>query len=233
MTTATIFMNFYRAVMPLSVRQSKVLGTLKSYLKHDWIYNSDYYATTVEGPAVASAGRISETILHEFRPRSVIDVGCGTGALLEALKRKNVEVTGLEYSEAALKYCRKRNLAVAKFNLEKDTLGVNNKFDVAVSMEVAEHLPPSVADRYVKLLSSLAPIVVFTAAHPGQGGSDHVNEQPPSYWIAKFKNNGFEYDSQRSELLRAQWKAAGNVESWYHENLMIFRQSDGSSHIGS
>jgi hypothetical protein len=64
-------------------------------------------------------------------------------------------------------------------------------------MEVAEHLPARTADRYVKLLSSLSSILVFTAAPPGQGGrtaTDHINEQPPWYWMTKYKQLGFRHD---------------------------------------
>jgi hypothetical protein len=88
-------------------------------------------------------------------------------------------------------------------------------------MEVAEHLPASVAGSFVALLCRAAHAVVFTAAVPGQGGSDHVNEQPREYWIARFDARGFAYDGDRTERWREQWRGAG-VCRWYHENLMIF-----------
>jgi SAM-dependent methyltransferase len=193
-------------------------------LGHDAIYDSDYYEKTVEGPAVRSAGRIADSILGDFKPASLIDVGCGTGALLDALRERGCEVFGLEYAEAALRYCHNRGLNVAKFDLERDVFTENRTFDVAVSMEVAEHLPERVADRYVDLLISLSRIVVFTAAPPGQPGTDHVNEHPPSYWISKFQRRGFEHLEELSERWRETWKAAGDVSSWYHQNLMIFRR---------
>jgi hypothetical protein len=90
-------------------------------------------------------------------------------------------------------------------------------------MEVAEHLPARVAERYVGLLAGLAPVIVFTAAPPGQGGADHVNEQPPSYWIEKFSRRGFAHDEARSRAWRARWKASGKVQGWYYRNLMLFR----------
>ena len=42
--------------------------------------------------------------------------------------------------------------------------------DVAVSTEVAEHLPESAADRFVELLTALAPVAVVTAALPDRAG---------------------------------------------------------------
>ena len=92
-------------------------------------------------------------------------------------------------------------------------------------MEVAEHLPAMVADRYVDLLTHLSQVIVFTAAPPGQGGDDHVNEQPPSYWISKFQQRGFGYAEELSRRWRESWEAVGDVEGLYHRNLMIFRQT--------
>ena len=220
-----IIRKLYRALLPRSVRDSQRVTKLMSQLfGHDFIYNSEYYERTVEGPAVRSAGRIADSILNDFKAASVIDVGCGTGALLEALHERGCEVCGLEYAEAALRYCRARQLDVAKFDLESNVLNDSRVYDVAVSMEVAEHLPGKVADRYVDLLTRLSPVVVFTAAPPGQGGADHVNEQPPSYWIRKFQQRGFEHAEVLSQRWRHIWMAAGDVERWYYKNLMIFQR---------
>ena len=221
-----VIKNLYRTLLPASVRHSAIVARLQDkLLPHNWIYDSNYYEKSVEGPAVRSAGRIADSILREFGAGRVIDIGCGTGALLEALRDRGCEVFGLEYSKAGLKYCHARRLEVAKFDLERDTFNYDRSFDVAVSMEVAEHLPEVTADRYVDLLTRLSPIVVFTAAPPGQIGTNHVNEQPPSYWINKFRQLGFEYAEELSKRWRETWKAAGDVEGWYYENLMIFQRA--------
>jgi SAM-dependent methyltransferase len=220
-----VLKHVYRKVIPRTIRDLPLIDWVKGKLfPHDAIYDAEYYETIVEGPAVRSAGTISETIVSELRPGRVVDVGCGTGALLQALRARGCEVFGLEYSEAALAYCRNRGLEVTKFNVEKDTLGNEHAFDVAVSMEDAEHLPERIADRYVDLLTRLSSVIVFTAAPPGQSGADHVNEQPPSYWITKFQQRGFQHARELSQRWREHWKASGYVESWYYQNLMIFRK---------
>ncbi len=220
-----VIKKLYHSLEPKSVRDSPMVAKLKAkVLGHDWIYDSDYYEEDVEGPAARSAGTIANSILNDFKPTCIIDVGCGTGALLEALRDRGCEVFGLEYAKAGLRRCRARRLSVAKFDLERDVLNDNRTFDVAVSMEVAEHLPETIADRYVDLLTRLSRGVVITAAQPGQGGTDHVNEQPPSYWIAKFRQHGFEHAEELSRGWRENWKAAGNVAPCYHTNLMIFRR---------
>jgi cyclopropane fatty-acyl-phospholipid synthase-like methyltransferase len=160
-----------------------------------------------------------------LHPKRVVEVGCGTGALLRELHTQGCTVLGLEYAAAAIAVCHDRGLHVIRFDLEHETFTNLNKFDVAVSMEVAEHLPERVADRYIALLVSLADFVVFTAAHPGQGGRDHVNEQPPAYWIEKYKARGCALETETSNRWRKDWIASGQVRDWYTANLIVFRRS--------
>ena len=229
MTPDPIFKTLYRILVPAPVRASRAVARLKArLLAHDWIYDAEFFEKSVEGPARRSAGRIAATIVDDLKPTTVIDVGCGTGALLEALRDRGCRVGGLEYAGAALARCRARGLDVEKFDLENDEYLVDRKFEVAISMEVAEHLPQKAADRYVDLLTRLSSVIVFTAAAPGQGGTDHVNEQPPPYWTAKFRERGFEHAREQSQRWSNRWKAAGDVESWYYENLMIFRRTPQS-----
>jgi len=220
----------YRAVVPGFVRDSRAVGYLKARLLGlDWIYDADFYEADVEGPAARSAGSISSAIVRDLRPRSVIDVGCGTGALLEALRDRGCQVFGVEYAEAALSYCRTRRLEVAKFDLRDARFRPDRRFDVAISMEVAEHLPEPVADPYVDLLTQLSSTVILTAAQPGQGGTDHLNEQPRSYWVNKFQARGFEHDAALADQWGTAWRAAGDVETCYWRNLMVFRRRPGAT----
>lgn len=228
--------HLYRAVLPVAIRQSRMVSRPKDFLVglllgHDATYGADYYANVIEPTAAGSAGVISGSIVGDLRPKSVVDVGCGTGALLEALRLRGCEVLGLEYSNAAIRYCRKRRLDVVKFNLQKGKLKTRRVFDVAISMEVAEHLPQASAGRYVELLSFLSDLVVFTAAPPGQGGVDHVNEQPKDYWVERFARAGFDQDEALVKRWSESWRKSGEVVAWYFDNLMVFRRASASHPI--
>ena len=219
----------YRNVVPRSVRESRFARAAKALLSrafpHDAIYDEQYYSDLIDPTAVASSGVIARSIVTDLKPGSVFDVGCGTGALLDALSGLGCRVGGLEYSQAALAYCQDRGLDVIRFDLEDDDpakLGFN-VWDVVTSLEVAEHLPASVAGRFVDLLTSLGNTVVFTAAPPGQGGTDHVNEQPPEYWIRKFAAKSFLHDDGLADRWRTEWEASASVPPWYSGNLMVFR----------
>ena len=148
------------------------------YGSHDELYDARYFSG-VDKHAQQSARAMAESIVADFAPARVVDVGCGTGALLAELQSLGVEVRGLEYAEAALACCRGRGVNVTRVDLEgivgTDVIG---RCDVAVSQEVAEHLPGRVAGQLVALLCQAERAVVFGAARPGQGGTDHVNEQP-------------------------------------------------------
>jgi SAM-dependent methyltransferase len=194
-----------------------------SALPHDAIYTAAYFAW-VDETARASADAIVASIVRRFAPKSVIDVGCGTGALLESLTKMGVVSSGLERAEAARALCRQRGLNVRNFDLEHHTYDGPGSFDLAVCLEVAEHLRAPTGERLVKLLCALANTVVFTAATPGQGGKDHVNEQPYAYWIARFRRCGFALDDSDTRAVRAEWRAAATAE-WYYRNALIFRRS--------
>src|SRR5690349_4524884 len=213
MHLARLLRSAYRHAVPLRLRErvaesSSKLGKARravvhSMLTHDDVYDAAYYDGVVDGPAVASAGLMASTIVEQLHPESVLDVGCGTGALLAELAAQGVTVTrGLEHSEAGIDLCRQRGVRVTPFDLEaRDSVNVDETYDVVASMEVGEHLPPKVADRYVDLLAGRVRPgggLVFTAATPGQGGLDHVNEQPHEYWIQKLTRSGLSYDEARS-----------------------------------
>jgi SAM-dependent methyltransferase len=195
----------------------------------DDIYNRDYYEL-VDAMAARSVRPMTESMVREFGPATVADVGCGTGALLAELAARGVEGWGLEYSEAGLEFCRQRKLTVEKFDLTSGVPALPGKHDLVVSTEVAEHVPAEFAGRLVDTITGLADTAVFTAAVPGQGGgTDHVNEQPHAYWIGKFSERGFGFQGETSLRWRAEWQTKG-VEACYWRNVMVFtkRQRGGT-----
>ncbi len=227
------FRKIYHSLVPESVRRQETLARLAQRLtsrfaEHDVIYTEAYYRDSIQEDAAKAAPLFSKLVVEQFHPRRVVDVGCGTGAILEALREAGCETLGLEYSEAGLQMCRIRGLDVQKFDLERDDwAGSDDAFDVALSLEVAEHLPERVADSYVSLLARLAPALVFTAAAPGQGGVDHVNEQPHEYWVEKLEARGQRFDPAASAVWQRELRQGGAAK-FYYQNLMVFRRGGSS-----
>jgi SAM-dependent methyltransferase len=167
---------------------------------------------------------MARAIQFQFRPHSVIDVGCGTGGLLDAIRSSgSSKCKGFEYHKAVLRLCSDRNLDVEFLDLTQPNI-LDTSFDLVICLEVAEHLPPESADQVVANLTSGPSVVIFSAAVPGQGGHDHVNEQPAEYWIEKFAMQFFSFDEQATLILRRNWSIP-IVAKWFSHNVLVFRKS--------
>src|SRR6185437_3265527 len=95
---------------------------------------------------------------------------------------------------------------------------VGRRFDLACSLEVAEHLPRERASDFVGLLTRSAPIVLFSAAIPGQGGNHHINEQWQSYWSELFRSRSF----QAFDCIRPIVYGNPAVDWWYRQNTIVY-----------
>lgn len=156
------------------------------------------------------------------KPLSVVDVGCGTGTWLGAFAAAGVtDYLGLDGD-----YVNREQLQipVAHFQPAELTnpLEVKRTFDLAISLEVAEHLPPEKAELFVANIIALAPAVYFGAAIPGQGGTGHLNEQWQSFWAGLFAKHGYvAIDAVRPKV----WRDT-RVSWWYSQNAILYVRKD-------
>ncbi len=186
------------------------------------VYSKSYYEEVVRDETI-SVKVISDWIISEINPKRVVDIGCGPGHLIEDLDRKGVEILGLDYSAAAQKFLESKGLAFELFDLTSSTTSIpGSPWDLAVCCEVAEHLEPHHADVFVSKLVSASNSVFLTAAVVGQGGLNHVNEQPNSYWITKFAQHGFALDENLTAKARNNF--AGKSVVHYLAKPMLFRK---------
>lgn len=189
---------------------------------HDELYGPSYFEM-VDETSAQKVDIMATSILRDLRPRSVVDVGCGTGNLIDALRRRDVRVRGLEYAVAALDLCRARGLPVDRFDIENDQLWSDiGSFDVVVSMEVGQQLDPLASDRYVGMLTSLGRVVVFSSAVPGQKDRAPRNEQPHDFWQERFGDLGYVLDDAVTASWRREWQSEGTAP-WFANNVMVFR----------
>jgi len=160
-------------------------------------------------------------------PSSVIDFGSGTGAWLAAFRAAGVEtILGLEGGTPDSTQLRIDQSAIRHANFE-ESIDVGRRFDLAMSVEVAEHLPDSAAARFVESMTSHADAVLFSAAIPGQGGAFHLNERWPTYWAELFDGHGFEcFDPFRDRL----W-SDDRVEWWYRQNIVLYARGIAATRL--
>lgn len=151
-----------------------------------------------------------------FKPTSVLDVGCGTGISMVYFRKKGAEVYGLEGSEMAISMSQVKQY-IQQADLHQPQI-TGRKFDLVWCFEVAEHIHPDYVDALVETLTSNGDTLFLSAAHPGQGGLGHFNEQPPEYWIEKLEARGFSHQPD----LTAKFAA---IEDMFSENILIFKKS--------
>jgi cephalosporin hydroxylase len=207
---------------------------------HEWIRWFDCAATqrvTVTSPydqaffagirsgARRSAHAVLPRLLEHVPARSLVDIGCGRGTWMRAALDLGVaEVTGVDGEwvdpgdlEVPADTFRHADLA--------GPLELDRRYDLAISLEVAEHLAEESAAGIVASLVGAAPVVAFSAAIPGQGGYAHLNEQWPAYWAELFARHGYEPVDALRPLL---WDDE-RVEWWYAQNLVIYASPDALS----
>ncbi len=139
-----------------------------------------------------SAEAIVPLVLTLIKPQSVIDVGCGLGIWLSVFKEFGVkDVFGIDGDHVDRSMLQIPNERFTAFDLKKP-IPINRQFDLVISLEVAEHLPEDCAKTFIHSLTGLGPVILFSAAIPFQGGTNHLNEQWPDYWANHFNDNGYE-----------------------------------------
>ena len=184
-------------------------------------YNKAFYESQMDESRI-SAKEVLPILFSTLQlvPKSVIDVGCGTGSWLTEFLASGVEeILGVDGDYVDRNMLQFPPEFFVPHDLSKSLPNeLIKRYDLAVSLEVAEHIPFEVAEDFVHQLTTLSDYILFSAAVPYQGGTGHVNEQWPEYWAAYFKAHGYvAVDVFRSKLWDNQ-----NVCWWYRQNLLLF-----------
>lgn len=181
-------------------------------------YYDDKFYEVVTRSAIQSGEILIPIIQEVFKITSVLDVGCGQGGWLKSWLNNNVDnIYGIDGN-----YVDLNKLAVPReyfypADLSRP-LNLNKQFDLVQSLEVAEHIGENYDDVFIDNIVRHGKLVMFSAAYPGDGGADHINEKPFSYWQKKFLDRGyFMYDYVRPKL-----KNNKEIEYWYRYNTFLY-----------
>lgn len=160
-------------------------------------------------------------------PESAVDIGCGRGAWLATCSDFGVKrVVGIDGDWNSKEAMLDPRIEFYPANLEKE-FTVTGPFDLAISLEVAEHLRPESSDAFVESLSSLSDVVLFGAAFTGQPGVNHINTRPHSFWAKKFFDRGYVL----FDLFRPIFWNDERVEACYRQNTFLYVKPGNSLYL--
>ena len=190
-------------------------------------YDETFFDRLVHG-AHSSARVVIPVVLDLLPARSVVDFGCGQGAWLKACLENGIQTAlGLDGN-----YVNRDKLLVDREQFRAVDLSrpvrLDRRFDLALCLEVAEHLPARSAPVLVESLVAAAPVVLFSAALPGQGGTSHINEQWPVYWERLFVRHGM----RKYDVIRPLIWHDRSIAWWHRKNLYVFT-SDRNERLDS
>jgi len=182
-----------------------------------YAYDQTFYRYIQQG-ALRSARIVIPLVRKQLQVNSVLDVGCGAGAWLsEYLSQGVADCAGVDGN-----YVDRASLLIpAELFFPRDVsaeFDLSRGFDLVQCLEVGEHIEPECSATLVANLVRHGDYVLFSAAVPGQGGENHINERPYSFWRALFAGHGYApYDFVRPHL-----RNAAGVEAWYRHNVVLY-----------
>jgi hypothetical protein len=180
-------------------------------------YNRRFYEK--HGDDILTSARVVVPLILDLLPvKSVCDVGCGAASWLSVFRECGVhDILGVDgdYVDRQLLYIPADRFI--PLDLTKP-VALDRRFDLVVSLEVAEHLPDSRSVSFVHDLAALASVIMFSSAVPGQGGTHHINEQWQSHWARLFASEGY----VPVDVIRTMLWDNPAVAWWYRQNIIIY-----------
>lgn len=169
------------------------------------------------------AEHFCKAVWEVLKPASVIDVGCATGDLVEGFVQMGIVCYGLEGSKEALDYLE-TDKDIVFFRDLREPIRLPFCFDLAMCLEVAEHIEGEYAEQFVDNLVRMSRRVLVSAAPPGQGGHYHVNCQPREYWEKMFYGFNYKPRYEVVDKIREKiepWKSKPGIKAYY-QNMLYF-----------
>ncbi|HUQ23012.1 MAG TPA: hypothetical protein VM049_08350 [Gaiellaceae bacterium] len=185
------------------------------------LYEQIDYEEWLRG-STESARATVPLVLQQVAARSVVDVGCGLGAWLAVFREHGVEdLVGYDgpWIDRSRLLVTPGEFRAVDF---EEPLEVERWFDLTLCLEVAHLLEARHAERFVGTLVSLSDVVLFSAAIPGQGGINHVNEQWPGYWAELFRSRGY----VATDPFRAALWEHPEVKWWFAQNVVCYVEAN-------
>lgn len=173
----------------------------------------------------SSSQIIVPTIMQIICPESVIEIGCGSGVFLHYFKKLGVKkIFGLDKSpinqELLCQYISENEFAECDL---AQPIVLTERFDLAICLEVGEHLPSDTAKTLVHSLIACANVVLFSSAIPHQ---DNAKQNPNEQWLSYWQHLFAERDYVLHDILRPLFWHNPDILTWLRQNMVIFAHKD-------
>jgi len=202
-------------------------------LEPEKLFDAKYYQTGLGLPYERSDhwlnffGGIADQIIRSLRPRTVLDVGCALGFLVEGLWDRGIPSYGFDISSFAIAqvrrdiqpYCRQASI------LEP----IAGRYDLITCIEVLEHLHPEETTAAIANLASASDAILFSSSPTDLTESTHFNVRPTIGWLKLFAEAGFWPDAlfdasfvaPHAILLRKQQPSSEETLSLFSEKTRL------------
>jgi trans-aconitate methyltransferase len=198
--------------------------------KHDALYTAEMWGYTKDPNDRLRHFAMGDAIHAVLEPgSSVFDVGCGPFMFGERLVELGHDAKGIDASTHAIADANRRGFGARVRHQDITTYApfICDGSEVVVCTEVGEHLGPEHAEHLVHLVAALAVSrIIWSAAPPGQGGTDHVNERVAAYWLDKFKWRGWVVDAARTATLRHEMVSRNAAHCDISSNFYVLQRKD-------
>jgi len=194
-------------------------------LRESAAYFDTAYFSWQGDSAERSARTVVPYVVERFQPKSVVDVGCGSGGWLKVFREHGVaDLLGVDGPYVQPDALRIQPHEFLGRDL-REPLRLDREFDLAISLEAAHYVADEQASTLVESIAALAPAVLFGAAVPHQPGGPGRNRRWPAWWAALFAKHGF----RAEDWLRPLVWGDERVDWWYAQNTILYLRDGGLS----
>jgi cyclopropane fatty-acyl-phospholipid synthase-like methyltransferase len=185
-------------------------------------YSVDYFGK-LNAVEEVQAQVLADTVIGLYHPQSVIDLGCATGIYLKPYADKGIEVKGLELSKNALD----SSVCVIPDKIEvadlRTPITLDRKYDVAVCLEVLEHIKEKYSDQAVANICNASDVLIVSMAKPGQPGEHHHTLMPRQWWFDKFQKHSFTPHYDNTAVIYDSLENSPSHTNWI-DNIIVFKR---------
>jgi len=196
-------------------RYDRIFQQLNDLYCAGWYELREISYTQIECEEGPFAKRLAAWIADTLHPQTALDIGCGPGIYVDALREHGIAATGIDTDKRV----------AGKPHLRQESMfDTDGSAELVLCLEVAEHIPEDRADAVIaSVADAVAPygILIWSAAQPGQGGTGHINCQPKDYWHKRLSVCGLRRD-EATETQLVEYAKSGYHMGWFAQNCMVF-----------